>query len=111
MALTVQMWLKIGVASGTVLTAIICGTIVIFKNPKYWLNRFFTAFYISGAIGFLFYTIYHIYGIEKGAIIPLMVTGHIFMNLGLSFLLQTEFILEQSSKEAMTGTAPLSLYP
>jgi hypothetical protein len=95
-------WLKIAVAVGTVLTAIICGTIVIKKNPNYWLNRFFTAFYLSGAIGFLFYTIYHIYGINKGAIIPLMISGHVFMNLGLSCLLQTEFILEHSSKEAMT---------
>ncbi len=95
-------WLKIGVAVGTVLTAVICGSIVIRKNPKYWLNRLFTAFYLSGAIGFLFYTIYHIYGIYKPAIIPLMITGHIFMNLGLSFLLQTEFVLEYSAKEAMT---------
>ena len=95
-------WLKIGVASATVLTAIICGGIVLRKNSKYWLNRLFTGFYLSGAIGFLFYTIYHIYGIAKGAIIPLMVSGHLFMNLGLSCLLQTEFILEQSSKEAMT---------
>ena len=31
-----------------------------------------------------------------------MVTGHLFMNFGLSCLLQTEFILEQSAKEAMT---------
>ena len=102
MALTWLNWLKIGVAIGTVVTAIICGTIVIRKNPNYWLNRLFTGFYLSGAVGFLFYTIYHIYGIYKPAIIPLMVTGHIFMNLGLSFLLQTEFILEHSSKEAMT---------
>ena len=95
-------WLKIGVAIGTVLTAVICGTIVIRKNPRYWLNRFFTGFYLSGAIGFLFYTIYHIYGIYKPAIIPLMIIGHVFMNFGLSCLLQTEFILEHSSKEAMT---------
>lgn len=95
-------WLKIGVAIGTVITAIICGTIVIKKNPKYWLNRFFTCFYLSGAIGFLFYTIYHIFGINKEVIIPLMITGHIFMNLGLSFLLQTVFIMDRSSKEAMT---------
>ncbi len=102
MAVTWQMWLKIGVAIVTVLTTAICGMIVLKKNPKYWLNRFFTGFYLSGAIGFLFYTIYHIYGIYKPVIIPLMVTGHIFMNFGLSCLLQTEFILENSSKEGMT---------
>ena len=49
-------WLKIGVAVGTVLTAVICGTIVIRKNPKYWLNRLFTGFILGSALYFITFT-------------------------------------------------------
>ena len=46
-----------------VVMGIIVGIIEIRKNPEYWLNRFFAAFFIIGSFGFLSYTVYHIYGL------------------------------------------------
>ena len=94
--------LKIITAIITVIFAFIAGYIELRRNPDYWLNRWFAIFFSSAALGFLFYTIYHINTLNPIIIIPMMVTAQILYNFGIMALLMTVFILDHSEKIAMS---------
>ncbi|TFG07774.1 MAG: hypothetical protein EU539_04035 [Promethearchaeota archaeon] len=96
-------WFKIITALITVILALFAGYIELRKNPEYWLNRWFAIFFVSVALGFLFYSIYHINTLNPIIIIPMMIIAQILYNFGLVSLLMTVFILEHSEKVAMTA--------
>ena len=95
--------LKIITAIITVIFAFIAAFIELHKDPKFWLNRWFALFFSSFALGFLFYTIYHIITSNSSVIIPIMITGQILLNFSVICLLMTVFILEHSEEIAMTS--------
>ena len=94
--------IKIVASVITVIFAFIAGYIELRKNPEYWLNRWFAIFFISGASGFLAYSIYHLATLNPSAIISIMITAQILYSFAVISLIMTVFILEKSEKLAMT---------
>jgi hypothetical protein len=95
---------------GAIISLIIALTVGIMElrlNPDNWLNRWFFAFFISTALGFLFYTIYHSiysgsYSKDSDIIIPLMITAQMFFNFIPVSLVMTVLIIEKYKKVAMS---------
>lgn len=79
----------------------IVAIIVIKKNPKYWLHRFFGIFFISTSIGFLTYMVYHFILDNAVLAIFLVIMTHILFNTGFACLLMTWLIMKLSEVEAM----------
>ncbi len=94
--------LKISAALITVIIGFYCSYIELKKNSEYWLNRFFSLFFMATATGFFFYTLYHIILQNAILVIPFMITSQIMFQIGLSFLLMTEFVIEFSEKTAVS---------
>lgn len=95
--------LKISTAALTVIIGLVCGIIELKKNSSYWLNRFFSLFFMTSAMGFFFYTLYHIILSNAALVIPFMITAQISFQLAMSFLLLTEFVVEYSEKAAISA--------
>lgn len=95
--------LKISTAALTVVVGLVCGILELKKNSKYWLNRFFSLFFMTSALGFFFYTLYHIILSNAALVIPFMITSQILFQLAMSFLLMTEFVVEFSEKAALSA--------
>ena len=93
---------KIITAALTVVISFTVGFHVIRLDPTKLLNRWFTLFFISSSLGFLFYTIYHLILNNSQLVIALMVTAQIFFNLIFFSLMMTVFILEKFEKVAMS---------
>jgi len=93
--------LKIVSAVVSVIIAIIAGIIELRLNPDFWLNRWFFLFFMSTSFGFLAYTTYHFITTNADLVIPIMVTGHLFLNYTPICLVMTVFILEKYEKVAM----------
>lgn len=98
--------IKIITASISVVIALVAGFIELRLNPKNWLNRWFALFFISAAMGFFVYTLYHsIYTtdfyVDQAIIIPLLITAQILLNLPAVCLVMTVFILEKYKKIAL----------
>ncbi len=94
--------LKITTAIITVVFAVIAGAIELWKNPKYWLNRFFALFFVSMALGFFMYSLYHLILNNALIVIPMMVSAQILYNFAVTIILMTVFILDKGEKIAMT---------
>ena len=94
--------IKISTAALTVFIGIICSYIELKKNSSYWLNRFFSLFFLSSAFGFFFYTLYHIILSNADLVIPFMITSQLIFQIAMSFLLMTEFVLDHSEKAALS---------
>jgi hypothetical protein len=75
--------------------------IVIKKNPKYWLHRFFGIFFIVTSIGFLTYIAYHFILGNVGLAISFVIVTQILFNTGFACLLMTWLIMKESEVEAM----------
>ncbi|MFX1569918.1 MAG: hypothetical protein ACFFCV_16310 [Promethearchaeota archaeon] len=95
--------IKIITAALTVVISFVVGFHVIRLDPKKLLNRWFTLFFISSSLGFLFYTIYHLILNNSQIVILLMIIGQIFFNLIFFSLMMTVFILEKYEKVAMSA--------
>ena len=93
--------LKIIISAITFIIGIFCCYIEIKKNPDYWLNRSFAAFFISAAFGFFFYTIYHLILNNASFVIGIMITAQVMFNIAMSWLLFTELIIEFSEKRIL----------
>ncbi len=93
---------KIITAALTIVVSFIVGFHVIRLDPKKLLNRWFTFFFISSSLGFLFYTIYHLILNNSQLVIPLMITAQIFFNCIFFSLMMTVFVLEKYEKVAMS---------
>ncbi|MFW9824148.1 MAG: hypothetical protein ACFFE4_14485 [Candidatus Thorarchaeota archaeon] len=101
--------IKIIAASVTVIFALAAGFIELRLNPKNWLNRWFALFFITGAMGFFLYTLYHALPLsnfeqDQLTIIPIMITAQLFFNLIPLCLVMTVFVLEKYQKIAMNIT-------
>ncbi|MHA2088668.1 MAG: hypothetical protein ACW972_10350, partial [Promethearchaeota archaeon] len=101
--------IKIIAASISVIMALVAGFIELRLNPESWLNRWFFLFFITTAMGFFFYTLYHALPIgnfiqDQLTIIPIMITAQLFFNLIPLCLLMTVFVLEKYQKVAMDAT-------
>ncbi|MFX1344741.1 MAG: hypothetical protein ACFFBC_07985 [Promethearchaeota archaeon] len=99
--------IKIIAAIISLIIAFTVGIIVLRLNPDNWLNRWFFLFFISIALGFLLYSIYHFiytgsYTKDSDIIIPLMITAQIFFNFIPISLVMTVLILEKYKKVAMS---------
>jgi hypothetical protein len=99
--------IKIIAAIISLIIALTIGIIVLRLNPENWLNRWFFLFFISTALGFVFYTIYHSiysgsYSTDKEIIIPLMITAQIFFNFIPVSLVMAVLIIEKYKKVAMS---------
>ncbi len=94
--------IKVIAAIISTVIAFIIGFRVLILNPGNWLNRWFTLFFISYSLGFLFYTIYHLIINNSDIVIPLMVTAHIFFNFAVVSLVMTVFVLGKFTKIAMS---------
>lgn len=94
--------IKIIAAIITLILAVIAGVYELRLNPDYWLNRWFFAFFISAALGFIAYTAYHLITFNSKIIIPIMITAQIFFNFIPISLVMTVFILEKYEKVAMS---------
>ena len=99
--------IKVIVASTSVLIALVAGLIELRLNSKNWLNRWFFLFFISTALGFVFYSIYHLiytgsYSKDSDIIIPIMITAQIFFNFIPVSLVMTVLIIEKYKKVAMS---------
>jgi len=94
--------LKICTAILTVAFAVISGYIEIRKNPQYWLNRFFAGFFLFAAIGFLFYTLYHLILSSPQLVVLFAMVAQVFFNIAIGSLLMAEFIIEYSEKRAVS---------
>jgi hypothetical protein len=86
----------------TSLIAMIIGFRILLLNRTDWFNRWFSLFFISSSLGFLFYTIYHLILNNAQIIIPIMIITHIIFNFNVISLTMTVFILEKFSKVAMS---------
>jgi len=93
---------KVVAAFITVIIPFTVGIRVFTINRNNWLNRWFTLFFVSGSLGFLFYTTYHLITNNASIIIPLMITAQFFFNFICISLLMTVFVLEKFAKVAMT---------
>ena len=98
--------IKIIAASVSVIIALVAGFIELRLNPKSWLNRLFALFFISTAMAFFIYAIYHsIYStdfyVDQAIIIPLLITAQFLWSLPVIFLVMTVFILEKYKKIAL----------
>ena len=99
--------IKIIAAIISLIIAFTVGIIVLRLNPDNWLNRWFFLFFISTALGFVFYSIYHLiytgsYSKDSDIIIPIMVTAQIFFNFIPVSLVMTVLIIEKYKKVAMS---------
>ena len=94
--------LKIVAAVITVIIAISVGIIELRLNPENMLNRWFFLFFMSGSLGFLAYTTYHLILFNSDLVIPIMVTAHLFFNFIPVSLVMTVFIIEKYKKIAMS---------
>lgn len=94
--------LKIVGASTTLIVAAFCGIIELRKNPKSWINRSFAMFYIALASGFFLYTIYHFIFNHDTLVIPIMITGHIFFNLGFVGILISALMISTSQRTVLS---------
>ena len=94
--------IKIITAALTIVISFIVGFHVIRLDPKKLLNRWFTLFFSSSSLGFLFYTIYHLILNNSQIVIVLMIAAQIFFNLIFFSLMMTVFILEKFEKVAMS---------
>ena len=94
--------IKIITAALTIVISFIVGFHVIRLDPKKLLNRWFTLFFSSSSLGFLFYTIYHLILNNSQIVIVLMIVAQIFFNLIFFSLMMTVFILEKFEKVAMS---------
>jgi hypothetical protein len=94
--------IKIITAALTVLVSFAVGFHVIRLDPKKLLNRWFTLFFISSSLGFLFYTFYHLILDNPQLVILLMITAQIFFNFIFFSLMMTVFVLEKYEKVAMS---------
>lgn len=98
--------IKIIAASVSVIIALVAGFIELRLNPKSWLNRMFALFFISTAMAFFIYAIYHsIYStdfyVDQAIIIPLLIIAQFLWSLPVIFLVMTVFILEKYKKIAL----------
>jgi len=93
---------KIIAAIITVIIAFIVGFYELRLNPHNWLNRWFFLFFISIALGFLAYTVYHLITFNSRVIIPIMITAQIFFNFIPISLVMTVLILEKYQKVALS---------
>ena len=93
---------KIITATLTVVVSFAVGFRVIRLDPKKLLNRWFTLFFISSSLGFLFYTIYHLILNNSQLVIALMITAQFFFNCIFFSLMMTVFVLEKFEKVAMS---------
>ncbi|MFX0028555.1 MAG: hypothetical protein ACFE8B_05065 [Candidatus Hermodarchaeota archaeon] len=94
--------LKIIAAIITIVMAMTVGIIELRLNPENLLNKWFFLFFMSGSLGFLAYTTYHIILFNSDLVIPIMITAHIFFNFIPVSLVMTVFILEKYKKIAMS---------
>lgn len=94
--------LKIITATITIIIAITVGIIELHLNPDNLLNRWFFLFFISAALGFLAYTVYHIILNNSDIIIPIMILAQLLFNFIPISLVMTVFILEKYEKIAMS---------
>jgi len=97
---------KVIAAIITVIIALVAGLIELRLNPKSWLNRWFFLFFISAAMGFFIYTIYHLitatdFYAAQDIIIPMMITDQILFNFAPICVVMTVFILEKYKKIAL----------
>lgn len=99
--------IKIIAAIISLIIAFTVGISVLRLSPENWLNRWFFLFFISTALGFLSYTIYHFiytgsYSNDSTIIIPIMITAQIFFNFITVSLVMTVLVLEKYIKVAMS---------
>ncbi|MHA1498560.1 MAG: hypothetical protein ACTSRT_13590 [Promethearchaeota archaeon] len=94
---------KVIAAIITIIIPFIIGIHVFILNRTNWLNRWFSLFFVSSSLGFLFYTTYHLITNNASIIIPLMITGQFFFNFICISLLMTVFVLEKFAKVAMSS--------
>ncbi len=94
--------LKIIATIITAVIALIIGLRVLSLNKNDLLNKWFALYFISSALGFIVYTIYHLILNNTDIIIPLMITAQIFFNFNSISLTMTLFALEKHIKLAMS---------
>ena len=97
---------KVIFAIVSVVIALIAGFIELRLKPDNWLNRWFALFFISTAMAFLMYTLYHLWPLgnflqDQLIIIPMMISAHLLFNFPAICLVMTVFILEKYRKIAM----------
>jgi hypothetical protein len=95
---------KVIIAIITIIITFSAGIIELRLNSKNWLNRWFALFFLSASLGFLAYTIYHLITCDgcEPIIISIMIPAQIFFNFIHISLIMTVFILEKSTKIAMS---------
>ena len=95
---------KIVTAIITIIISFIAGFIELRLNRNNWLNRWFALFFLSASFGFMSYTIYHflIFPGYEQIVIAIMILAQIFFNFIPISLIMTIFVLEKSSKTAMS---------
>ena len=106
MVMELSLLLKVIVASILLLIALVAGIIELRLNPDSWLNRLFFLFFISTALGFFTYAVYHSinageFYTTQNIVIPMLITAQILLNLPAIFLVMTVFILEKYKKIAL----------
>ncbi len=102
---------KIIAAIVSVVIALVAGFIELRLNPDQSLNRWFALFFFLTGMGFLIYTLYHLWPISIGnfyqdqlIIIPMMISAQLLFNFIPLCLVMTVFILEKYKKVAMDIT-------
>ena len=93
---------KVIAAFITIIFSLIVAIRVFTLNRNNWLNRWFALFFISGSLGFFFYTIYHLITNNASIVIPLMIITQFFFNFICICLLMTVLVLEKYEKVAMS---------
>jgi hypothetical protein len=93
---------KVIAAFITIILSLVVGIRVFTLNRKNWLNKWFALFFVSGSLGFFFYTIYHLITNNASIIIPLMIIAQLFFNFICLSLLMTVLVLEKYEKVAMS---------
>ena len=98
--------IKTIVASISVVIALIAGFIELRLNPKNWLNRWFALFFISTALAFFIYALYHLINTNdfyttQAIVIPMLITAHFLFSFVPICLVMTVFTLEKYKKIAL----------
>ncbi len=98
--------IKTIVASISVVIALVAGLIELRLNPNNWLNRWFALFFISVAMAFFIYALYHLintfeFYTTQAIVIPMLVTAHFLFSFAAICLVMTVFILEKNKKIAL----------
>ncbi|NHJ22654.1 MAG: hypothetical protein EAX91_17035 [Candidatus Lokiarchaeota archaeon] len=94
--------LKIVTTITTAIIALIIGLRILSLNRRDLLNVWFTLYFMTSSLGFIFYAVYHLIFNNANIIIPLMITAQILFNLNSISLIMTVFALEKYSQIAMS---------